>query len=314
MQITRFPRRPLVAALLALAVMMPAAVPAGAATPPPQPPCAVTNERTTNVTGSFASAVSAAIGGDTLSVSGVCRGVAVTIDKDLTVRGQVTGSYLRGVLTGTGKDSVLRIASGRTVTLSLLRISGGNVRDRSLGGGITNAGTLTLDRVTVRRNVAVFGGGIRTSGPLTLVDSLIVRNLGLDFGGGIAVTSTGSVNMTGRSELRSNVAGNGAGAWVAGSISIADDSMLFYNKAGRTAKSPWKSTYGFAGYGGAIFLEGTMSMSGSAFITLNIAQSRAGAIYWSNKPIVGTWCDLPWSNQNRTKPSGDPCISGSAKA
>lgn len=314
MHVARARRRPLLAPLLALAVLAPAALPAAAATPPPQPPCAVTNQRTTSTVGSFASAVSAASGGDTLLVSGVCTSVAVTIDKDLTVVGQAAGSYLRGVLIGTGRDSVLRIPSGRTVHLELLRISGGNVRDKTLGGGITNAGTLSLDRVTVRRNVAVFGGGIRTSGPLTLTDSLIVRNLGLDFGGGLAVTSTGSVSMTGRSELRANVAGNGAGAWVAGSIVIADDSMLFYNKAGRTAKSPWKSTYGFAGYGGAIFLEGSLSMSGDAFITLNIAQSRAGAIYWSNKPIDATYCDLPWANENRTKPSGDPCISGSAKA
>ncbi|MFO1539717.1 MAG: hypothetical protein ACKOTZ_04605 [Chloroflexota bacterium] len=314
MPVARSVRRPLAAALLALAVLAPAALRASAATLPPQPPCSVTNQRTTNAVSSLASAVAGATGGDTLLVSGFCRGVAVTIDKDLTIRGVATGGYLRGVLTGTGRDSVLRIPAGRTVTLELLRISGGNVRDTSLGGGITNAGTLTLDRVTVRRNVAVFGGGIRTSGPLTLVDTVITRNLGLDFGGGLAVTSTGSVTMTGWSELRANVAGNGAGAWVAGSISIADDSRLFYNKAGRTAKSPWKSSYGFAGYGGAIFLEGSMTMSGDAFITLNIAQSRAGAIYWSNKPIVGTWCDLPWSNQNRTKPSGDPCISGAAKA
>lgn len=308
-------RRPLAASLFALAILAPASLPAAAATqPPPPPPCEVTNQRTTATVGSFASAVAAASAGDTLLVAGVCTGVAVTIDKNLTVQGEPSGYTLRGVLRGTGADSVLRIPSGRTVTLSLIRISGGNVRDKTLGGGITNAGTLTLDRSVVRRNVGVFGGGIRSSGSLTLIDSLIVRNLGLDFGGGLAVTSTGSVSMQGRSALRANVAGNGAGAWVAGTIAIGDDSLLAYNKAGRTATSPWKSTYGFAGYGGAIFLEGSLAMSGNAFITLNIAQSRAGAIYWSNKPIDATYCDLPWANENRTKPSGDQCISGSAKA
>jgi len=289
--------------------------PVSAATPPPAPPCEVTNTRTTTMVGSLATAVSAATAGDTLEVSGVCRNVAVTIDRDLTLVGVRSGSYLRGVLTGRGKDSVLRIASGKTVRLELLRISGGRGTNRNSGGGITNAGTLTLDRTTVRRNVAIFGGGIQTTGPVTLIDSVVAGNLATDFGGGLAVNAAGSVALQGASELRSNTATNGAGAWVAGSISLADDVTVFYNRAYRRADSPWQTNYPFAGYGGAIFLEGSISITGSAYITLNEAQSRAGAIYWSNLNIISAYCDSPFTELNPTKNGGgDMCIKGTAKS
>ena len=107
---------------------------------------------------------------------------------------------------------------------------------------------------------------------------------------------------------------NGGGAWVAGSIAFKDASLVFWNRAGRTAQSPWKSSYGFAGYGGALFLEGSMSMTGSAQITLNIAQSRAGGIWWSNKAANGTYCNAPFTFDNQAKISGFDCDSGSAKS
>jgi hypothetical protein len=132
-----------------------------------------------------------------------------------------------GVLSvnGNAKDRVFQIASGATVTLSGLLVTNGLSVSPSpgaiaKGGGILNAGTLTLNNITVSANTAkggsgtsskpgsgAWGGGIYSTGPLTLNNCSITSNTaqggnassgtypnaygGVGMGGGIAQTSSG---------------------------------------------------------------------------------------------------------------------------
>ena len=87
------------------------------------------------------------------------------LNKDLTIRGP---GAARLTISGNNATEVFSIAAGATDTIKGLTIADGNA-DR--GGGIFNAGTLTLDHSTLSGNHADGGGGgggIFNAGTLTL--------------------------------------------------------------------------------------------------------------------------------------------------
>lgn len=88
--------------------------------------------------------------------------------------------------TSTRKTQAFRLVTveaGANLTLENLTIQGGLVT--AVGGGIYNAGTLTMNGVTVQRNTVkaetgslfAFGGGIYSIGQLTLTGCLVQDNL-----------------------------------------------------------------------------------------------------------------------------------------
>ncbi|MBI5757713.1 MAG: tandem-95 repeat protein, partial [Planctomycetales bacterium] len=86
--------------------------------------------------------------------------------------------------------TVFRVVPSANVQISGITISNGSVETISSiypGGGILNAGTLTLDAVTIEKNVADLGGGIANfvDGVLIVRNSTISENNGLLSGGGI---------------------------------------------------------------------------------------------------------------------------------
>ncbi len=113
---------------------------------------------------------------------------------DLTIRGAGQGAT---IVDGGGIDRVFDVPAGVTVTLADLAVQdGGN--PASGGAGVQNAGSLTLQRVTVRDNQAgafFGGGGIRNSGSLTATEVTIQGN-GAKSGGGLLNSAGGSVALT----------------------------------------------------------------------------------------------------------------------
>lgn len=102
-----------------------------------------------------------------------------------------------GILHSGGIDRVLTIAEGATVTLTDTMVLSGAVETTPRqGGGIYNAGSLTLVDSIVAANSALQGGGIYNTGELVLIDSVVARNSARE-GGGIynegAMTITDSV-------------------------------------------------------------------------------------------------------------------------
>jgi CSLREA domain-containing protein len=134
----------------------------------------------------------------------------------LTVRRDTGGNY-----------RIFTINSGRTVTLSGLTITEGNVTGS--GGGIANGGTLTVTNCQIIGNTAsIFGGGISNNGTLTVTGSTIANNSanggstsgGIDHASPLPLTL---LNTTVSGNSATNAAGgNGGGLWTFGPATITN--------------------------------------------------------------------------------------------
>ena len=104
-------------------------------------------------------AISLAHSGDSIMVAAATYTENLTISKSLTIIGS---GAMTTVIDGGGHGTVVTISSTR-VALSKLTIQHG-------GGGILNAGTLTISYSTIRNNTGFlfgFGAGIFNRGTLT---------------------------------------------------------------------------------------------------------------------------------------------------
>ncbi len=184
-----------------------------------------------------------------LTITGAGEDAGATGDLDVTE--DVSIEALPGSVTIDASalgDRVLDIAAGATVSLANLTLTGGHVTgapgETVSGGGIRNAGTLTLTSCVVTGNTAhaadslslpvtggsALGGGIASTGSLTLASSHVTANTatagaggsfclspltcGVSPGGnatGGGVESAGALTVTG-SEISGNSATGGAGA------------------------------------------------------------------------------------------------------
>lgn len=145
-----------------------------------------------------------------------CGGTEIPIAGSLTISGvtvTIDGNSPDGVVALVGNVDttvdparVLRVQASATVTLRNLVLRGGEDRD---GAGIQNFGTLTLERVTVRDNVAeTVGAGVENFGTLTATDSVIAGNQVDSVGGGLF--NAGTAQLT-RVSIIDNVSGQLAG-------------------------------------------------------------------------------------------------------
>lgn len=186
--------------------------------------CDVRQERTGVRSTDLADAVAASVDGDVLTVSGRCDG-GITIDRDLTIQGDGPG---RAVISGLHRGPALTVAEDAAVVLRDL-----DVADGAVDGGVVNAGTLTLERVTVRDSEGGEGGGIWSSGPLTLVDSTVRDNGAADGGGGgIALAGERAVLSATRTVVRDNRAAFGGGLFLSGyATARLDHSVIARNRA-----------------------------------------------------------------------------------
>jgi CSLREA domain-containing protein len=122
------------------------------------------------------------------------------ITDDLTVRGAGAGQT---TVDGGGLDRVFEIASGTTATITDMTITGGDAsagdtsQEITLGGGVLNQGTATLERLSILHNTADGGGGVFTipGTHLTVHDSLIAGNTAFE-GGGIRIDSGAEIVNT----------------------------------------------------------------------------------------------------------------------
>ncbi|QXH95208.1 DUF4347 domain-containing protein [Pseudomonas ogarae] len=123
--------------------------------------------------GSLRAALDSAQNGDIVTFN-TSMTVALTqvlvVDKNITIDGDLNNDNVADVtLDGQYRTQIMQVTSGTTATLDGLVITrgmvagnGGNGGDDALvsqGGGIYNAGTLTLRNVTVTANAASGGGG-----------------------------------------------------------------------------------------------------------------------------------------------------------
>jgi CSLREA domain-containing protein len=151
------------------------------------------------------------------------------IVNDLTIAGPGAGLI---TVSGNHASRVFEIAAGVTASVSGLTIANGVASD--FGGGILNAGTLTLTASilsgnAVRSSSLAEGGGIGNRGMLTITDCTLSANTasvstGIGAAGG-AIWNVGTLSITG-STLSGNSASGSNGAGSAGGAIENGDGFL----------------------------------------------------------------------------------------
>jgi predicted outer membrane repeat protein len=246
--------------------------------------CSTTNLQT---------AIDSASSGAKLAVTGTCFG-SFTIDKDLTLLGQGTA-----VLDGQHAVTPLIILSGATVRLAHLTITDGLASYPPptihcgfcvYGGGIYNAGTLSLNEsaVTVNNSGGGAAGGIfnAPSAVLTIIDTTVSGN-GALYGGGI-YNGGGTMTLE-----RSSVTENSPGGIANTGYLTVKDSTISDNQHGVNGGGISNSGYvtlkdttvtgNGALNGGGIYnavsgVSGTMTLKDTT-VSGNSAASAGGGIY-----------------------------------
>jgi hypothetical protein len=175
----------------------------------------------------IAAALAAAEDGDRITIAPGTYAGGFTIAKSVKLKGAGADET-----TIEGGGPVVTVAEGVDVEIVHLAITGGGGGDQSSqeGGGIRNAGELTLKDVVVAGNVASFlsgegfGGGIYNgpTGDLTVTGSTIRENTAASgFGGGIYNEGIAKVRTT-------SIVGNGArtGGGVFGGSGAAETAIV----------------------------------------------------------------------------------------
>jgi len=198
--------RALVVAAGLAAVPALALVPVASATPPPCTVKDITAGHHATYTGAGAlqAAINGAVAGNTLKVWNTCTGDSV-VTKNLTITDGGGGATLNG--TGT-LGSVVTVNAGVTATINRLDITGGTgnydvngYAPIRFGGGIDNAGHLTLTNDSVYKNSAGDGGGVFNDATAKLwlggkSGTSINWNTANGYGGGGIYNYKGSVSST----------------------------------------------------------------------------------------------------------------------
>jgi hypothetical protein len=257
-------------------------------------------------TADLQAAIDGAAAGDTIPL---CAGTwnltsTVSISKNLTVIGAGTGVG-GSALDGGNTVRVLDIADGATVTLQDLTITRGFLPVNGPGGGgIINAGTLTLRGVSVTGNAAFYAAGIfNLYGTLTLQDgSSVTGNTSANTGGGIE-NGYGTVALETGSHVTGNTAASGGGGIFnsGGILTLRNDSSVtgntsaagggIHNQTGTVTLETGSSVSGNRAtlYGGGISdTEGTVTLRSGSRVTGNTAANGGGVFTASGRVTLDT--------------------------
>jgi hypothetical protein len=195
----------------------------------------------------------------------------LTITDDLAIEGPGADEL---TIDADGGSRIFSITSGDTVTLSGITVTGGLVSGANVhGGGILNAGNLTLDSVAVVDNQTASGRG---GGVYSDTGNLIVHNSTFDdnsavYGGGIYIHSAGGVvvQVDGSTFFGNTTTGSGGGMFINGGTTpgtaVITNSTFSGNYAGTFSA-------GLRAFDGA-----NVNIINSTF-TLNQAGSSSGGI------------------------------------
>ena len=223
----------------------------------------------------------------------------------------------------TAAFSIFTVAKGAVISMRGLTITGGSAPD---GGGIDNAGSLSLVDITIVGNsatsvgfgspAATLGGGIDNTGTLSVAGSAFYDNSAAGGTNGTGVTGYGgAIANSGRlsvanSTFVGNSATDGGGIMNSGTASITGSQFSYDSASGGSDSSGGaidnKGTLsvancdftsdtatvlvaGGSSFGGAIASSGTLSVSLSEFlgnVASSVSKSYGGAIHNSGTMSV----------------------------
>lgn len=177
--------------------------------------------------GSGADTITVPPGTYTLSIAGAFEDANATGDLDITAPLIINGAGAGvSIIDGAALDRVFHIHLGISVELNGLTVQNG--RSPARGGGISNAGTLTLTNSAVSDNTAPFlsGGGIEQLGTLTLNHSTVSGNTSGSSGGGIINFGASSITLLESSTVSGNTAvGDAGGISNAGTLTLINSTV-----------------------------------------------------------------------------------------
>ena len=205
------------------------------------------------------------------STAVLSAGMELPIARDLTIIGPgLDPNFWADQFTLSGEDAyrVFSVGDGVTATISGLAINDGYA---PRGGGLLNAGHLTLNDVMVKGNATHNGvngpsptaggqgGGIYNTGRLTMLSGTLRNNR----------TGSGGVSS---SAGTSAAGGRGGGLYNAGGVVVLTDVDIRENQAGDGGSSDFSfsSVGGAGGAGGAIYSTGPLTLD-DCHVALNDA-------------------------------------------
>ena len=174
-----------------------------------------------------------------------------------------------------------------TFTMSGGTISGNTANNGiSSGGGVylDNNSTFTMTGGTITKNEALqnYGGGVYLhKGSFSMTGGEITKNIALLGGGGIGtgVNETTSINIGGSAKITGNNAPCGSGIFVSFCSSLTMTGGTISNNEAKKVTDEELS--GTTCNGGGVFLNGTMTVSGSPNITGNKKDSKENNVFFA---------------------------------
>lgn len=289
--------------LLIVTSMLTQVTPARAAT------ISVTNTSNSG-SGSLRQAIlDATSGSDIITFNSSLSGMTIQLSSELPLTTNVTidGSPLAVPITLSGTFvRVFSVNGGVTATLKNLKIT--NTQVSGTGGGILNAGNLTVTNSTLSGNKAVTttgnGGAIYNSGTLIVTNSTLSGNIADGTGGGGAIYNTGTLTVTNSTFVENSASavggGNGGGIHNSGTLTALNSTF-----SGSTAD----------GWGGGIYNSGTLNYTNTILANSTLANGGdcyfAGGTLGTNtnniveNVVTGFTCGTPAS-------TSDPMLSALA--
>jgi len=252
--------------------------------------------------------------GDVIDLSGLSGTITLTsgellIDKTLTLEGPAGASM---TIDADGGSRVLSIAAGVTVELSHLNITGGSAAGN--GGGIHNAGELTLGNVTVYSNSATGdGGGIYNTGTLNLTNGTLSANSAGNRGGGLFSGAAGDLTITHGTFSANSATVDGGNLYNAGTIDMVHTIL-----ADAVAGGDWSDSGAITANTDNLVEDGSQGAAFSGDPGLGPLQDNGGGTLTHALPfgspalnmLAPADCPLSADQRGIARPQGEQCDIG----
>ncbi|MGW2375253.1 hypothetical protein [Kitasatospora sp. NPDC001683] len=156
--------------------------------------------------------------------------------------GSFSATIARSTAVGTPLFRLFSVATGGSLTLDQVNLTGGNLDNGDVGGAVNNNGSLTVAQATLSGNAAKFGGAIANEpGATTNLDVVTVTGNTATVSGG-ALVNVGTLNVS-----SSTVQGNAAAQDGGGVLNVNGQTNLVSSRV--TGNSAGTS-------GGGVFVSG----------------------------------------------------------
>jgi hypothetical protein len=246
--------------------------------------------------GTLRAVIAAANPGDTIVFAKQLKGDTITliqgqltISKNLDIEGPGADQL---TISGNHASRVFEISSGVTANVAGLTIANGLVvtADIAGGGGISNDlfATLNLTNMTLVNNQTLGGegGGLYNAGTVTVIGCTFAGNQAIDSGsgfggGGIANegvgTFGGTISVAGSTFVGNQAMGPGSLGGSGGGIMVNNFPLDSGNSSFTLSNSAFTGNQGTGFGGGVAILGGPSTVSGSTF-TRNLAKVGGGGV------------------------------------